>query len=821
MEDDDEKEEDNDMYPNYGDTATGHDEDEEAGGGEDEELSDEPVDDDLRRAIDAHRDENEKRKLKGMLDDHKKKLYPNCEDGNTKLGATLELLQWKAEAGICDKPFEKLLKIMKRRFPKDNELPDSTYEAKKVLYPLGLEVLKIHACINDCILYRAEYENLENARYAMHCGIRSGEMTLVMLRASHLGRGFLPRLCDRKKDEMLRHPADGSQWRTIDREFPDFADDAKNLRKLLVNFILPEPADSDSENDRPDPEDPELNSVQRRVKKWALKKMAVQFNDYKKKLDNFFVKKNKTPDFNGPYEKIKDHWEAFVKYKTSERAKKRSATNTQNAANKMYFHTMGRGGYKAGRPKWEKWENDLIEKGIQPEIEEVAFDATGQGSQRKSSVASTELPGNDADVDPHMAPPSPVDPHMAPPSPVDPQMAPRYPVDYITESTPCELHFKTMGYLTLKAAIGYVLPPVPDQRYHFKPVPHGYAVAGVDQVMDGYGPLRLDHPAGGGDLLELGVAKNTTVLWRKEFIVIPGWEKPRTLQSPPNQHSPPMQPSPVRQPSPPAREPSLPPREPSPPPSEPSPPPQATTQSKSKKRTATAMSRNRSPKRKQEPLPRVPKVPPKRPYDYTVEENAKIAKEQHMKSMFGKKKPQPEPEPAISKEKKLKLLKNLHQPEPSLSSNYDRSIRKSNVVAKERWQKSKEEGKQVPQLGTQKNSCPPLNVYPNIIDCLDPTLVALYKDEADANNMSIPEYLSRLEFIQTDDVQIAYQYKYGQLMTHKYRRSQQYSRELKPNLLIRHKGSQRIFVSLNNGVVYSAAPGNGLARKSLSVATVL
>ena len=76
MEDDDEEEEDDDMYPNYGDTATGHDEDEEAGEAEDEEASDEPADDDLRRAIaDAHRDaetENEKRKLKGMLEDHKK-----------------------------------------------------------------------------------------------------------------------------------------------------------------------------------------------------------------------------------------------------------------------------------------------------------------------------------------------------------------------------------------------------------------------------------------------------------------------------------------------------------------------------------------------------------------------------------------------------------------------------------------------------------------------------------------------------------------------------------------------------------------------------
>jgi hypothetical protein len=159
----------------------------------------------------------------------------------------------------------------------------------------------------------------------------------------------------------------------------------------------------------------------------------------------------------------------------------------------------------------------------------------------------------------------------------------------------------------------------------------------------------------------------------------------------------------------------------------------------------------------------VPKVPPKRPYDYTVEENTKIVAEQHKQQMLKLKKPQLEPEPAISLEKKLKLLKNLHQPEPSLSSNYDRSIRKSNVLARERWEKSKVDGKPVPQLGAQKNSCPPLQVYPDVLACLDPTMVKLYKDEADAVGMSIPEYLSRIEFMfKGDDVQIAYQYKYGQ-----------------------------------------------------------
>jgi hypothetical protein len=72
------------------------------------------------------------------------------------------LLQWKAQTGLSDKGFEKLIKIMKKKLPKDNKLPDSMYEAKKVLYPLGLEVQKIHACINDCILYHGEeYKNLE------------------------------------------------------------------------------------------------------------------------------------------------------------------------------------------------------------------------------------------------------------------------------------------------------------------------------------------------------------------------------------------------------------------------------------------------------------------------------------------------------------------------------------------------------------------------------------------------------------------------------------------------------------------------------------
>ena len=136
MEDNEEEEDDENYprFPEYDGTTMGEAE---------EEASKEPIDDLGRAIVDAKRNcesEEERLKLEHMLEDHKKLLYPNYEDDKKKLGTTLELLQWKVENGVTDKGFEDLLKIIKKKLPKDNELPDSTYEAKKVVCPIGLEV---------------------------------------------------------------------------------------------------------------------------------------------------------------------------------------------------------------------------------------------------------------------------------------------------------------------------------------------------------------------------------------------------------------------------------------------------------------------------------------------------------------------------------------------------------------------------------------------------------------------------------------------------------------------------------------------------------
>jgi hypothetical protein len=61
-----------------------------------------------------------------------------------------------------DSSFKDLLMLLKDMLPQDNVVPETIYEAKQIICPLGLEVEKIHMCKNDCILYHGpEYEDLE------------------------------------------------------------------------------------------------------------------------------------------------------------------------------------------------------------------------------------------------------------------------------------------------------------------------------------------------------------------------------------------------------------------------------------------------------------------------------------------------------------------------------------------------------------------------------------------------------------------------------------------------------------------------------------
>ena len=79
----------------------------------------------------------------------------------TRLSAMLRLMNLKATNGWTDKSFTELLVLLNEMLPYGNTLPTRNYDAKKILYLMGMEYKRIDACPNDCILYRKEFEGLK------------------------------------------------------------------------------------------------------------------------------------------------------------------------------------------------------------------------------------------------------------------------------------------------------------------------------------------------------------------------------------------------------------------------------------------------------------------------------------------------------------------------------------------------------------------------------------------------------------------------------------------------------------------------------------
>jgi len=176
----------------------------------------------------------------------------------TRLSAVLGLMNLKARFRRSDKSFTELLMLLKNMFPEDNILPKSHYEAKKILCPVGIEYQKIHACPNDCILYRNEFAEMHNcptcglSNYKVNDREGSDGVSTTSTRPTKVcwylpiiprfkrlfasasdAKSLTLHVDGRIKDGLLRHPVDSPQWKIVDRLYPEFAQDPRHL-KLAV-----------------------------------------------------------------------------------------------------------------------------------------------------------------------------------------------------------------------------------------------------------------------------------------------------------------------------------------------------------------------------------------------------------------------------------------------------------------------------------------------------------------------------------------------------------------------------------------------------------
>ena len=141
-------------------------------------------------------------------------------------------------------------------------------------------------------------------------------------------------------------------------------------KRLMKNFILPEPEVASDEEEEPDEDELKRrrDRMEEKVQHFAFTKMAQAFYNWKKRLNGKFIKEGKTPDWElKMYMKLKDDWPAFKADKESEEAKARSAKNAENAKKMKYIHTMGPGRYAEGTRKWSNHEEEYLVKGVIPE----------------------------------------------------------------------------------------------------------------------------------------------------------------------------------------------------------------------------------------------------------------------------------------------------------------------------------------------------------------------------------------------------------------------------------------------------------------------
>ena len=163
----------------------------------------------------------------------------------------MALYRIKLKSGMSKNYFDQLLTVVHDMLPVDNVLPRSTDEVKKFLKVFGFGYDQIHACTNDCILYRKEYKDMTSCP---RCGLsrwerdkhtgeeRTGIPAKVlryfpikdrfrrMFRSKRMAEDLVWHFNNASSDGTMRHPVDSITWSTVKDKWPQFSDEARNLR---------------------------------------------------------------------------------------------------------------------------------------------------------------------------------------------------------------------------------------------------------------------------------------------------------------------------------------------------------------------------------------------------------------------------------------------------------------------------------------------------------------------------------------------------------------------------------------------------------------
>jgi hypothetical protein len=198
-----------------------------------------------------------------LLEEAQKELYPGCKEA-TKVSFIVRLFQIKCMYGLSNSALEAIIQLFSLVLPEGHCIPNTLDKVQKVVRDLGLDYQKIHACVNDCVLFRKGYAKMNSCPI---CGESRWKMAAAGENDEGSGTGAgkkrfprkilryfplipcLQRLYMREttssymrwhkeglvRDEKMRHPADSPAWKHVDNDYKEFAKDPRNVRLGLAS----------------------------------------------------------------------------------------------------------------------------------------------------------------------------------------------------------------------------------------------------------------------------------------------------------------------------------------------------------------------------------------------------------------------------------------------------------------------------------------------------------------------------------------------------------------------------------------------------------
>lgn len=197
---------------------------------------------------------NREDEFKQALEYAETPLYPGCSTF-TIMSAIVTLYKHKAANNLSDTGYDELLDIIRVMIPPNNSLPKGIYETKKLLKIFDLGYEKIHACANDCCLFRKENKDMNacpkcgTSRWKTNAQsnvVREGVPAKVLwyfpivprfrrlFRSKEKAEQILWHSTHKSEDKKMRHPVDSLAWDMINKKWPCFASDPRNLRLGLA-----------------------------------------------------------------------------------------------------------------------------------------------------------------------------------------------------------------------------------------------------------------------------------------------------------------------------------------------------------------------------------------------------------------------------------------------------------------------------------------------------------------------------------------------------------------------------------------------------------